>query len=338
MDIEENENLRIAINEIIDNQGLNLIELSKKNETSNETEFVVINTITKGIYRSEDSYIGVFLNFVNENSYPEGLKKTLRKKYKIENIYEGEKYALCLSNNNIYTFRIELYKKLFDIINSIDTFISIETQEMLIANEDKNTLSALIIKTNIASFMLSGLLGDDYEEEERVLLSEKLEKSRPFFDFKAPINFEWNKLVGDKDRQFERICELLLQKEKNISRIIPIGKTRASDRGRDFEVYEKVESFGNGEEKKWLVQCKFSENSISPNHISGWTDRVIEHNYYGFWLMTNNDITPSLFDQFKDVEKNEKFNIKTKFWQRSDFYVKLNVHSEIFTKNDIFEL
>ncbi len=30
MDIEENENLRIAINEIIDNQGLNLIELSKK--------------------------------------------------------------------------------------------------------------------------------------------------------------------------------------------------------------------------------------------------------------------------------------------------------------------
>ncbi len=131
---------------------------------------------------------------------------------------------MCLSNNNIYTFRIELYKKLFDIINSIDTFISIETQEMLIANEDKNTLSALIIKTNIASFMLSGLLGDDYEEEERVLLSEKLEKSRPFFDFKAPINFEWNKLVGDKDRQFERICELLLQKEKNISRIIPIGK------------------------------------------------------------------------------------------------------------------
>ena len=62
--------------------------------------------------------------------------------------------------------------------------------------------------------------------EERVILSNKLEASQPFFEFKAPIHFDWNKLLGDKDRQFERICELLLQKESNITSIIPIGKTR----------------------------------------------------------------------------------------------------------------
>lgn len=171
-----------------------------------------------------------------------------------------------------------------------------------------------------------------------MILSNKLETSQPFFKFKAPIHFNWDKLIGDKDRQFERICELLLQKEKNIIRIIPIGKTRAADRGRDFEVIEKADNMNEHNERKWLVQCKFSETSISPSKISGWTDRMIEHKYYGYWLMTNSDITPTLFDQFKDVEKNNEYNIKTKFWQRSDFYIKLNVHSELFIKGDIFKL
>jgi hypothetical protein len=98
-----------------------------------------------------------------------------------------------------------------------------------------------LIETEIADFGIAGLLGDSLEEEERVILSNKLEKSQPFFKFKSPIYFNWLKLLGDKDRQFERICELLLQKEKNIIRVIPIGKTRASDRGRDFEVIEKEE-------------------------------------------------------------------------------------------------
>jgi hypothetical protein len=43
------------------------------------------------------------------------------------------------------------------------------------------------------------------------------------------------------------------QRCKRRSRIIPIGKTPEFDRGRDFEVYQKVESFGICEEKKWLV-------------------------------------------------------------------------------------
>ena len=54
--------------------------------------------------------------------------------------------------------------------------------------------------------------------------------------------------------------------------------------------------------------------------------------------MTNNDITPNLFDQFKDVSNNEDYQIKTRFWQRSDFHIKLNVHSELFINNDIFEI
>ncbi|MEX0662797.1 MAG: hypothetical protein WEA58_13815 [Balneolaceae bacterium] len=41
----------------------------------------------------------------------------------------------------------------------------------------------------------------------------------------------------------------------------------------------------------------------------------------------------------KDTSNNfESVQIKTRFWQRSDLHIKLNVHSELFTKNDIFEI
>ena len=66
-------------------------------------------------------------------------------------------------------------------------------------------------------------------------------------------------------------------------------------------------------------------------------ERVLEHHYDGFWLMTNNDLTPSLIDQFKGVESNPKFDTRIRFWQRSDFHIKLNVYSEILTQGSYFE-
>ncbi len=326
---------RELIQYAVDSYGFE--ELSELKTTSNDFEEMTIKTTQKGVFKSKDNYMGIFCKFVNQSSLKAQLKKCLTNRFKVENIYEGEKYLLCLSNKKIYSFDINNYRIILSIINSIDYEFHLANRTHLIGVDNDSKLDILIIETEIADFAIAGLRNDSQEEEERVILSNKLEGSQPFFKFKSPIHFNWEKLIGDKDRQFERICELLLQKEKNISRIIPIGKTRASDRGRDFEVIEKIDSISEIKERKWLVQCKYSESSISPSKISGWTDRIIEHHYYGYWLMTNNDITPTLFDQFKDVEKNLEYNIKIKFWQRSDFYVKLNVHSEVFINGDIFE-
>lgn len=313
-------------------------ELNTVKKTFNNSEEVVIKTITKGVFRNPEGHLGIFCKFIKPANLKPAIKAYLSNRIPVKHIYEGEKYLLCSTDQKIYSFNIEYYKTITKIINEIDFTISLDKREMSIGIDKDSELRVFIIETEIADFAIAVLLRDSPEEEERVILSKKLEDSQPFFNFKAPIHFNWEKLIGDKDRQFERICELLLQKEQNISKIIPIGKTRASDRGRDFDVIEKVEILGEITERKWLVQCKYSENSISPSTISGWTDRVIEHGYFGYWLMTNNDMTPNLFDQFKDVEKNEKFGIKIKFWQRSDFYIKLNVNSELFVKNDIFQI
>jgi hypothetical protein len=143
-------------------------------------------------------------------------------------------------------------------------------------------------------------------------------------------------LKDNKSENFERIVETLLQKERNLTKITPIGKTNAADRGRDFDVIENNSTLNKTISKKWLVQCKYSEKSISPNSISGWVDRVIEHNYDGYWLIANNDITPSLFDQFKDVEKNPKYKIDVKYWQRTDLHIKMNLYNELFKDLNLF--
>lgn len=306
--------------------------------TENESEVINIQTVTKGIFKTEDNYLAIICKDLEIDKYPRGIKNAFKNKFLVKNIYQGEKFLLCNDGNDIYAYNISFFEKSESFLNELDSITQNLEKKYWVGNDLESPLHILIIETEIAYYLIAGLVSDNQLEEERVLLSNKLESSQPFFQFKAPISFDWNKLIGDKDRQFERICELLLQRDKNIKRVIPIGKTRAADRGRDFEVIEKIENFGKEEERKWLVQCKFSEYSISPKIISGWTDRVIEHKYDGYWLMTNNDITPNLFDQFKDVKLNDNFEIKTRFWQRSDFQIKLNVHSELFINNDIFEL
>jgi hypothetical protein len=307
-------------------------------ETQNTSEEIKITTIRKGIFRSNDNIAAIFCKFADLSTLKEPLQQALKNKHKVQHIYHGEKYLLCLTEHKIYSYDIEQFNTMTAILKSIDFEFPLKQRELFIGIDDEAKVDVCIIETEIASFAFAGLHGTGQEEEERVVLSNKLEQSQPFFKFKAPIHFEWKNLIGDKDRQFERICELLLQKEKNIVRVIPIGKTRAGDRGRDFEVVEKGEGFNNTEEQKWLVQCKYSDHSIAPSTISGWTDRVIEHKYAGYWLMTNNDITPSLFDQLKDVEKNKDYNIQVRFWQRSDFHIKLNVYSELFTNGDVFQI
>ncbi len=307
-------------------------------ESTNDDEEILIRTIRKGLFIHEDKTLTIACKFVNPRKLKPPLDRAFTNRFDVEKIYEGEKYLLCIKDSKIYCYDIKKYNLLNSLIDEVDNEFQINEKKITIGYDEKSKVHILFIETKIADFGIAGQRSAKQEEIERVILSNKLAASQPFFKFKAPINFDWSKLIGDEDRQFERICELLLQKDPNVTKIIPIGKTRAADRGRDFEVIELHEGFNKKPKTKWLVQCKFSKHSISPASVSGWTDRIIEHKYDGFWLMTNNDITPNLFDQFKDVEANDKFDIKTRYWQRSDFYIKLNVHSELFINNDIFKL
>ncbi|NTW69990.1 MAG: restriction endonuclease, partial [Chlorobiaceae bacterium] len=130
--------------------------------------------------------------------------------------------------------------------------------------------------TGQTKFLVSGMLTTETEEIERAILTSKLEKAKPFFEFKAIKKVDWSKLKDDKGEYFEKLTETLLPLEQNLADIKSIGTTNSPDRGRDFIVTENIfDTFGSLFKKKWLVQCKYSDKSISPRIIPDWVNRTV---------------------------------------------------------------
>jgi len=309
---------------------LGLSEWSETQREDDGTHLTIRTTVTKGFYLTEERTVAVWHRALPESVLPHELTEMKNSRIPIEHQYKGEEFFLVRVNKNVIAFKIEYYSLIESLIRALNWYLHTPMDDMGIDLKNQT----LTINANWVWIAIRGLMGSGYEEQERATLSEKLAKSHPFFEFKAPIQINWDLLKKPQDDTFQELCRVLLERDTSIKNVISIGKTRAADRGRDLEVEEMVEGFVSSKTTKWLVQCKFSTKSISPNTISGWTDRVREHKYDGYWLMTNNDITPDLFDQMKDVEKNT--GIKTRVWQRGDFHTKINVYAELLKNGEFF--
>jgi len=331
----EDFNPRDFLKEYLSEYGF--VEKFRTEKKQSDEEEIIEYIIDKGVFKKDhEPYYAIWAI-----DYAYKVERIINEKIsdlkKAEKIFKGERYLLVLSEGSVYSFNNYYHNVVSDIINRLiyEDVITTEPEYLIGTMKDKN-VKVLFLKTDVAYFGIAGISAD-YAEEERIILSSKLEQSQSFFEICAPKYYDWNKLMEDKSENFERIVEILLQKEKDIVKVVSIGKTKAGDRGRDFEVVEVSSTISGVIQKKWLVQCKYSVKSISPNNISGWIERVIEHHYDGFWLVTNNDITPTLFDQFKDIEKNPKYDFEIKFWQRFDLHIKMNLYNELFKDLHLFQ-
>ncbi|MCY2687582.1 restriction endonuclease [Salinimicrobium sp. TH3] len=302
-----------------------------KTETTEEIngEIIKITKAIKGFYYDEKKAVGIIHSSTNYKLLPQNLVEKISDLIEVTHLYEGESYLLAKTEDKIFGFNIRNYQKIKDVIQTIDYEYDLSIAKKLVSSDG---IVLVLIGDEGTKFIIMGLLGEDFEKEERVTLSQKVESSKPFFEFEPYTKVDWSQLKDTKGTTFEGLCEVLLQNEKGIIDVQTIGKPNAADRGRDFIIVQEVYNISGKKEEKWLVQCKFSKHSISPATISGWTDRVVEHNVDGYWLMTNNDITPSLYDQLNDSNKNEKFNIKTKIWPRNKFDIQFNLQKELFSK------
>lgn len=243
-------------------------------------------------------------------------------------------HLLVKINNTILTFSIQLYHSIKELIRIMDLYVSCKIERFLTNKEG----TLLVLDTGQSKFLISGMLTAETQEIERAILTSKLEEAKPFFEFKPIKKVNWSNLKDSKGDYFEKLTETLLSLEPNLKEIKPIGKTNAADRGRDFLVTEKsFDTFGMPFEKKWLIQCKFSERSISTKTVPDWVTRTIEHEVDGYWLITNNDLTPDLFDQLNDVPKNKHYKFETRVWQRNTFDIKLATRPEVFVSGLYFE-
>jgi hypothetical protein len=84
----------------------------------------------------------------------------------------------------------------------------------------------------------------------------------------------------------------------------PVGKTNATDGGKDIIATETYNSLIRTEYRKWIWQCKHSKTSLSPKDITGIQDILEENQAQGYGLFCSNHLTP------KTVERLEKKKIR----------------------------
>lgn len=306
-------------------------EFSSHTEAIEGTKRIEQRITTLGLFFSNEDKSSCFWHAaLPEGQRPPDLVKLSEKSEEVQHVFEGDEFLLVRAVSGVAAFNLQKYRMLQNLLNELDYYLDTPLKRLIV----DTSRPVLIMESTWMSTALAGLSGDGYDDEERVRLSERLATSQPFFEYKAPIIIPWQNLKEPKDETFQELSRVLLERDPLISTTVPIGKARAADRGRDLHVIETARELMGTAETKWLVQCKYSQRSVSPDTIKGWTDRIREHGYDGFWLMTNNDITPNLFDQFNDVEKNT--SIRVRFWQRSDFERKLNVYSELVTGDQFF--
>lgn len=309
-------------------------EYSKQETKSNNGLITTVTSVVQGFFVDDNRTRAIISDVANLQLIPEKISNQIQNLIPIDHIYEGYEYLLVKSRDKIFTFNIQLYFSIKELVRLMDLYVSCKIEKFL-TNKD-GTL--LVLDTGETKFLISGMLTTETQEIERAVLTSKLEEAKPFFEFKAIKKVDWSKLKDNKGDYFEKLTETLLPLEPNLTDIKPIGKTNASDRGRDFLVVEKsFDTFGNPLEKKWLVQCKFSEKSISPKTIPDWVNRTVEHQVDGYWLITNNDLTPDLFDQLNDVPKNKHYKFETRMWQRNTFDIKLATRPEVFVAGLYFD-
>lgn len=308
--------------------GFKKIE-KKKESIEKGIKKTIIETVI-GSYKDSNNYCAFVHATANRELLGEKLFRLIISLKKTTAVYEGENYLFLSIKNDAFAFDLKLYQNIINLISEINEHTPFFIKEYQISSD--GILAGLLMNDH-SLFLIAQILGyKQYIDEERILLVRKIGSAQAFFNFEPYKKINWSKLKSPQGEHFESLCEIILSKQENITEIQPFGKTNASDRGRDFIVTEKsIDIDGKSRKINWLEQCKFSKNSISTKHVPDWTNRIIEHHLDGYWLITNNDLTPDLQDQLKDSEKNIKMKIETRIWQRNKFDAIYNTHPELFT-------
>lgn len=125
---------------------------------------------------------------------------------------------------------------------------------------------------------------------------------------------------------FEDLCHAYFESEKDLNRKdIRDIKVEKSGTGPDdgFDliitiiVTDGIESF----ERKWVVQCKFYEEDISPAHLNKDNIPGLIHSYgaTGYLLICKKNPTAKMTRFFKELNNNCRFKYCYKIWTGEQF-------------------
>lgn len=140
----------------------------------------------------------------------------------------------------------------------------------------------------------------------------------------------------DNWKEFEDLVSAYFRKikdakENNLTEVQVDPSGEGSDGGRDILLTFRVDDSIRIFERKWVVQCKFHENSVSPSHLANINIPTLIHSYeaHGYLLICKKGVTSKTSELFEDLTKNCKFRYKYEFWEGNDLLGKLIVSPDL---------
>ncbi len=107
--------------------------------------------------------------------------------------------------------------------------------------------------------------------------------------------------------------------------VIVQSSGEGADGGRDLLVIFKSNDSVIEYERKWVIQCKFYERSVSPSDLADTNIPGLIHQYgaEGYLLICKKNVTSGTVRMFENWRKNCKFGYKYQIWTGSSFSKKV---------------
>ncbi len=92
---------------------------------------------------------------------------------------------------------------------------------------------------------------------------------------------------------------------------------KGTDGGKDILVTFTINDTVATYYKKWLVQCKFHDDTLSPSDLKDDNIPTLIHSYgaNGYLLVCKNDVSQKLVNLFERLEKECLFRYKYQIWK-----------------------
>ncbi len=125
--------------------------------------------------------------------------------------------------------------------------------------------------------------------------------------------------------------ELKNEDDNNIAQVEVLKSGIGTDGGRDilveFDLSDDIKMF----KRKWVIQCKFHDSTISPAKINTINIPTLIHSYgaSGYLLVCKTNPTSGLTELFERLNNECKYNYKYECWNGSQLLRKILLKKEL---------
>jgi hypothetical protein len=113
---------------------------------------------------------------------------------------------------------------------------------------------------------------------------------------------------------------------RNVTEVDVKPPSQGSDGGRDILVTLRINDSIQSFDRRWVVQCKFWKQSVSPGKLSSVNIPTLIHQYNadGYLLICKNNVTSGLAKMFEELDRNCFMGYQYIIWNGEAFKTQLH--------------